>query len=136
MIIHPFSVFRRYWDVSTMMFLFYIVILVPYRIAFNQEAQGFPLVFDRLVDAIFIIDIFLNFITGYAEGSVVVLDPKKIALAYLKSFFFIDVVSGFPLDLIYSGYGIKSPTHARWIRYILTTSWLLHFPFSKPFPCC
>jgi hypothetical protein len=103
-IIHPYSLFRRYWDVSTMLFLFYIVMIVPYRIAFNVEATGFALGLSRLVDAIFIIDIFLNFATGYTLGSAVILKPKKIAYKYMTSFFLIDVISGFPLDLVYNGY--------------------------------
>lgn len=99
-IIHPYSVFRRYWDVLIMAFLFYLCLVVPYRIAFQTEATGSFYIFDRFVDVVFVMDIGLNFITGYTVGSKVVLEPPLVAYNYLSTFFVIDLVSGIPLEYV------------------------------------
>ena len=44
---------------------------------------------------------FINFITGYYEKSVLVLDCKKISLNYLKTWFIIDFISSIPFSLLY-----------------------------------
>ena len=56
-----------------------------------------------MIDAIFILDVFLNFITTYFNektGSEV-LDQKEIAIKYLKGSFLLDIAAVIPLDLIF-----------------------------------
>jgi hypothetical protein len=99
--ISPASSKRLSWDVCTGILLIYIAFTAPFRIAFGVEAVGFWYFFERLIDIFFIVDIVLNCLTAYhdPDGSLVT-DRRAMALQYLKSWFFIDVVSSIPVDLI------------------------------------
>lgn len=99
-IIHPYSVFRRYWDVCIMMFLFYLCVSVPFMISFGQDPSHGMGIFDRIVDAIFAADIVLNFMTGITVNGKVNLQPDAIAKDYLTTFFVIDFISAIPVDEI------------------------------------
>jgi hypothetical protein len=59
--------------------LFYLAWVTPYRVAFDAAAFGYEFWFEFVVDLYFIIDVFLNFITGYWKDmeltSVLVSDP-------------------------------------------------------------
>ena len=49
-IIHPTLPAKMMWDVFVAILILYSVILIPYRICFEQEAIGFLFVFDNLID--------------------------------------------------------------------------------------
>jgi hyperpolarization activated cyclic nucleotide-gated potassium channel 2 len=49
------------------------------------------------------LDVILNFNTGVEIGGIVSMDRIVIAKDYLKSWFWIDIVSAFPLDLVLQG---------------------------------
>jgi hyperpolarization activated cyclic nucleotide-gated potassium channel 2 len=60
-------------------------------------------VWEAAIDASFMLDIFLNFRTGIVEvesGDALVIKPSIIALKYIRGFFFIDLVSTVPWDVI------------------------------------
>ena len=53
----------------------------------------------------FLADIVLNFRTGIVldgPDSDVILDPMEIKTIYLKTWFFIDIISTFPFDLLFT----------------------------------
>jgi hypothetical protein len=52
------------------------------------------------MNAFFFTDILLNFTTAYYENGIQVTDRKKIILKYLSFWFWIDLVSTFPYDLL------------------------------------
>lgn len=56
----------------------------------------------RYLDALFALDIILNFFTGYTNPStsIVVTSPKLIAVNYIRSYFFIDLLATIPLGYI------------------------------------
>ncbi len=61
------------------------------------------MVWDLMLDAIFLLDIILNFFTGYldqSEGGLLVMKCKPIAANYLKGWFTLDALSTFPFQLI------------------------------------
>lgn len=45
----------------------YSMVVIPWRIAFGQDASGAMLIFDYIVDCIFTIDIALCFNSAYYE---------------------------------------------------------------------
>mmetsp|Transcript_27553 Transcript_27553/g.94085 ORF Transcript_27553/g.94085 Transcript_27553/m.94085 type:complete len:869 (+) Transcript_27553:197-2803(+) len=104
-VIHPYSVFRRYWDVFLTALLLYVALVLPYRVAFQIEPTGFARGFDIFVDSLFILDVFLNACTGFRnKKGHVVMDRKAVALHYFTSVnFLLDLVSAVPLDLILEG---------------------------------
>lgn len=63
---------------------------------------------DGLADAIFILDIVVQFRTGYLEQGLMVYNSKKLALHYMKSRpFIMDLVSLTPVGLLQAFIGIK-----------------------------
>lgn len=57
-----------------------------------------------MFDLIFLIDLFINFITIVEqENGVIITDRKVIALKYLKSWFVIDMISSVPINIILFG---------------------------------
>lgn len=58
-------------------------------------------VVDCLVDAFFFVDIVLNFHTSYyGEDGVVISDLKQIRRHYLRTWFFLDLITSLPYGLL------------------------------------
>lgn len=103
-LINPDSPGKRLWDVYIGSLLIYTALLVPYRLAFEDDTPVGWFAFDLYLDSMFMLDILLNFFTGYYdkedELSGPIMDCKKIALNYLKGWLFLDVIATFPFQLI------------------------------------
>ena len=54
----------------------------------------------HLLNLIFIIDIVLQFFHGYMDVGFPVMDPRRIARRYVRSWFLIDLVSILPFDVV------------------------------------
>jgi len=102
--LNPHSPRRAVWNVITMILLVYIAILLPYRLSFEDEATGFMEYFEMFIDLFFILDIAVNFRTGYLEvglsGTKEILDPQLVAQQYLRGWFWVDLLSSIPLTMI------------------------------------
>eukprot|EP00943_MAST-04B_sp_MAST-4B-sp1_P007846 g7846.t1 len=100
-VIHPETVAKILWDIFQGVLIFWSVITVPLRLAFNIEATGGWLVANWVIDILFTMDIILNFYTAYFNGEgVLITDYKSIAKNYFKTWFFIDFFATFPLDQV------------------------------------
>ena len=112
-VILPSAWYVLYWDVFMMMLLFAIIFLLPYEAAFvtsytdlstseMSNTQFTFLVVNRVLDAFFIMDFFLQFVLGYVDeqSGKVVTSLTQIRNRYLRSYFVIDVVSLFPFDQV------------------------------------
>ncbi|XP_013773714.2 potassium/sodium hyperpolarization-activated cyclic nucleotide-gated channel 2-like isoform X2 [Limulus polyphemus] len=104
-IIHPCSTFRFYWDLCMLLFLVANLIVLPVAISFfNDDLSARWIAFNCLSDTIFLLDIVVNFRTGIMkqDGSEqVILDPNLIAKHYVRTWFFLDLISSIPLDYIF-----------------------------------
>ncbi|XP_055073929.1 potassium/sodium hyperpolarization-activated cyclic nucleotide-gated channel 2 [Misgurnus anguillicaudatus] len=103
-IIHPYSDFRFYWDFTMLMFMVGNLIIIPVGITFFKEETTTPwIIFNVVSDTFFLMDLVLNFRTGivYEENTEIILDPEKIKMKYLKSWFVVDFVSSIPVDYIF-----------------------------------
>ena len=126
------------WDAITSIAIMFTAIVTPYEVAFLPMAQA-PLFADRtlrssdvlfvanrLLDAIFLVDMYVQFNLVYSTGSGRegfrwVVSPKLIALNYLKGWFSIDLssiaVSAVDLvGLLQSGDGRDSISSLRALR--------------------
>jgi hypothetical protein len=85
--------------------------MIPYRVSFNSAAEGSSEIFEKIIDFFFIADIrndlikvklyiVLSFNSGYYEQGNLLLNRKKIIFHYVKTWFFIDMVSSFPYSLV------------------------------------
>ncbi|KAK1130797.1 hypothetical protein K0M31_018906 [Melipona bicolor] len=94
-----------YWDLCMLLLLVANLIILPVAISFfNDDLSTRWIAFNCLSDTIFLIDIVVNFRTGIMQqdnAEQVILDPKLIAKHYLRTWFFLDLISSIPLDYIF-----------------------------------
>jgi hypothetical protein len=116
-ILHPHSKARYYWDMTTLGMMAWVVIDVPFAVAFNVEnppnnGWDWHRAFGSVVDSFFVCDVVLNFNTGIeVKGGGVSLRRWDIAKDYATSWFLVDVVSAFPLDLVLNGSAATANTN-------------------------
>lgn len=120
-------IYRFYWDLCMLLLLVANLIILPVAISFfNDDLSTRWIAFNCMSDTIFLIDIVVNFRTGnftkldkpnwvskifhitlstgimqQDNAEQVILDPKLIAQNYLKTWFFLDLISSIPLDYIF-----------------------------------
>ena len=103
--INPQSKFMRYWDQIVVLALLFTAFVTPFEVAFAGEYIGIVnFTANRIVDAIFAIDIVLAFFIPYraspAEGGQWVYDNRKISEKYLGGWFFLDLFTAIPFSVI------------------------------------
>jgi len=99
--LHPHQPSKAVWDVLISMLIIYSVLVEPFRFCFHVEVDVPGQVVDILVDLWFVSDIVLIFFTAYFdEREALVTDRWMIAKKYLFGFFFVDVISVFPGELL------------------------------------
>lgn len=77
------------------------MLVLPFKFSFyGEEENKIWDNFDTAVDIAFLIDILLTFITPYYHNDKLVISLRRIAINYLKFWFWIDAISTFPLELI------------------------------------
>ncbi len=102
-VIDEASSFRKRWDVVQVLALFYVAVLVPLRTGFGIELDPGTVGWwiELVVDAYFILDLCLNFVTSfYDNDAVLVRAPRQIAKHYAKGWLAIDVVSCLPISYV------------------------------------
>ena len=94
--------YKIIWDVWILMLLLVVSIIVPVRLAFTDNESLPWLIYYTVTDAFFFIDIILTFFTSITDGQKVyeIVDKRFIARSYLTGWFWVDVISILPLDLI------------------------------------
>ncbi|XP_078369950.1 voltage-gated inwardly rectifying potassium channel KCNH2-like isoform X2 [Oculina patagonica] len=127
-IILHYGLFKITWDWMILILVLYTAIEVPFVSAFiiarddegknatedgsldffetlrRRYPEAYPLLYtDLIIDFLFMIDILMNFRTTYVkEGEVLITNPWKIAVHYLKTYFVVDFVAAIPWDLLAS----------------------------------
>ena len=84
-------------------FSVYNSILIPYDVAYGLEYSLTIEIIDRIVDAMFVGDIAINFRSVYKDYKTdeLVTNSKKIALRYvLNGRFWVDLIASMPLEFI------------------------------------
>jgi hypothetical protein len=102
----------QYWDFAILVALLYTAIVTPYEVSFVQGTYEELIVlfwFNRIIDALFVVDMFLQFFLMYrapkSKGSIMVKSHKRVILHYLQGWFVIDVASILPFDSMFAGTG-------------------------------
>ena len=96
----PKSRVRARWDLLMGCFIMYTCGILPLRVAFGDNEFGFFSMMDLLIDCGFMVDIYINFNTGYDDGGLIIMDPTFVRQKYMKTWFLFDLVSSFPFDLL------------------------------------
>ena len=99
LILFPDSHFRAFSDMIVLLAVIYSSLMLPIQVAFDDfNIPYFLIVLDTVFDVVFMLDIFLNFNTGIYEKGILVMQRKRITEKYLKSWFFLDLLSSFPYN--------------------------------------
>ena len=82
--LHPQGTLRSGWDFVIFLFLLYVMMSVPVRAGFDDMFFD-DYYIELVMDSVFLVDIMLNFRTGFVDPkSKVVLDPWKSAKNYMS----------------------------------------------------
>eukprot|EP00756_Hemistasia_phaeocysticola_P047895 Hpha_TRINITY_DN22351_c0_g1::TRINITY_DN22351_c0_g1_i1::g.177861::m.177861 len=97
------------WNIAHLFVLMYNSFFVPVRIAFNDKvestdelatARWVQLVLEILLDVfVYYVSIYLKFNTPYEENGSVIRDKREIHLHYLKTWFPVDFLGCFPMEI-------------------------------------
>eukprot|EP00062_Callorhinchus_milii_P002683 gi/632939221/ref/XP_007908262.1/ PREDICTED: potassium/sodium hyperpolarization-activated cyclic nucleotide-gated channel 4 [Callorhinchus milii] len=93
-----------YWDLTMLLLMVGNLIIIPVGITFFKDENTTPwIVFNVVSDTFFLVDLVLNFRTGIVveDNTEIILDPQKIKMKYLKSWFVVDFISSIPVDYIF-----------------------------------
>jgi hypothetical protein len=104
--IYPDGKFSTLWDLFITLLVILSCIIAPYMMAFSDGDNTTSGLFylDSTINILFAIDIVLRFFTAYIDDDSLELRDAKvdIAMDYVKGWFFIDLISVIPFDLIFS----------------------------------
>lgn len=115
--IHPEDKAKRFWDRFVLLMTTATAVEIPLRLALDLPLRGWWLAFDLLITAVFVIDLVLNFFTAVQINGVLVSDPKRVALHYLKGFFLIDLLAVLPFEALF-GSGMVQTRMLRQLRLL------------------
>lgn len=104
--------FRRYWNILMIFLLIYVVSWVPVSICFYSDPSDNDAMVSTIVDAAFLIDIFINFISAYEDPltALPVVSLKKIAIKYSTTWLIIDLIAVVPTQWIEKLFNADSET--------------------------
>ena len=109
-IINSDSRTKAIFDMYILFLVGYSCVTSVYSVAFqidDSKIGTFTHSFDLIVEGFFWLDLVLNFIQSYKNPETYenVVDLKDIAKQYIRGWFFIDFVSVFPFEYIFTGLG-------------------------------
>ena len=99
----PHGPFKISWDMAILFTIVLQGIYVPLLISFEFSVTIEFVYFDFVLTILLLFDIFMNFNSGFLKKGAVVMNRYLVAKHYLKTWFFIDLVSSFPYDWILNG---------------------------------
>lgn len=99
------------WEVVISFANWYTLYTVPYLMVFPETISQTSVAFDLVIDALFLIDLCLNFVKvgPYVKD----ISLKSLSKTYLNSFFVIDFLSSVPPTIL----TIIGGSAERWSRY-------------------
>jgi CRP-like cAMP-binding protein len=111
---------RRVWDAAQFFIVCYVGVVIPLRIGFNiteWRAWAAP---DVIGDVMFLMDIVMNILTTYELEGEVVKDRSDIFWRYFRSWFWLDVISVIPAEIVAAGIDEYTPIYRanRFIRFL------------------
>ena len=103
-VLDPSTKHYRRWDFMTFTALVFTAVVTPVEVGFFTDIRFDALFFvNRFVDAVFISDIFIQFVLAYPDpnrGNILIKSSPMIVKRYLRTWFFIDFVSSVPFDAL------------------------------------
>eukprot|EP00931_Biecheleriopsis_adriatica_P082731 TRINITY_DN5617_c0_g3_i1.p1 TRINITY_DN5617_c0_g3~~TRINITY_DN5617_c0_g3_i1.p1 ORF type:complete len:660 (+),score=105.48 TRINITY_DN5617_c0_g3_i1:177-1982(+) len=109
--LHPLSKRSLAWSCLMITVCLFLALIQPFELAFSymmsEDALANLRIIDYTVDCIFILDMIVNFRTGYiSQNNAIILEWRLVALHYLRTWFLCDLVSILPFDAMTGGVGV------------------------------
>lgn len=122
-VLQPHSSTLEYWTKFIVLLAFYSTWATPFELAFSvgsgSNVSTVVSFVEVILDLFFFADVLVIFNTALYIDGVLVTDRKHIRQAYISSWFFIDIVSVLPLELIGPYWKILKLTRfRRLVRYL------------------
>ena len=93
---------RSSWNIAIIFLLLWTGLVTPYQLSFLEVSinqYDISTFMELIVDICFVLDIFINFITGYeTKDGIIEYRLPKISSYYLRGFFFLDFLASFPFS--------------------------------------
>ena len=101
-LLNPHSKKVQYWDLTTMMALVFTATVTPYEVCLGLPTEMGPLfIINLFVNTIFTIDIVVQFFLPVNDISgELIRSHKKLALRYCTTWFWLDVITVLPFDIL------------------------------------
>ncbi|CAD8093500.1 unnamed protein product [Paramecium primaurelia] len=96
----PDNPYKLSWDLVGMLFIFVQMITIPLIITFSIELDLFYDICNQIMDYYFLLDIIVSFHTSYYYKGNLITSHKKVFWNYFSSWFWLDLISSFPYDMI------------------------------------
>jgi hypothetical protein len=87
---------RAIWDISIFLSIIYQGITLPMRISFEMAVPEWLFYMEVCIDCCFLWDIVMNFNTGVYLHGQLIMNRKMIAIEYIRSWLFVDLISSLP----------------------------------------
>mmetsp|Transcript_6134 Transcript_6134/g.18516 ORF Transcript_6134/g.18516 Transcript_6134/m.18516 type:complete len:721 (+) Transcript_6134:93-2255(+) len=105
------SAFIPRWDGLIAVSVLYTAVVTPAEVGFMGSGSDWLFIANQAVNAIFIVDMVLQFFTAYQlPNQDWVRDHRKIVIHYISTTFAVDLIASFPYDLLVEILGKSSPT--------------------------
>lgn len=110
-IVLPTSRGRRTWDLIVLLVALLSALLAPIQLAFWTDVRTSWLrcVLGLCINAVWLLQVAINFRTGFEKEGVIVTTPRAVAMRYLKTAFGFDLLCCWPDELVLLGSGLASP---------------------------
>jgi hypothetical protein len=105
-LIHPDNSIKLIYDLFGFLLIVYQSFTVPFNISFNYANPTLKN-FDYFSDVYFLIDVLLNFNTGYYDQGMLVMNRKVIFYNYIKGWLIFDIISSFPYAFLFDNLEIS-----------------------------
>lgn len=117
-IINRGNIFKVVWDIFVLIILLVVSMIIPIRLAFSIFETTTMHWLYTTIDLIFAIDLVLTFFTSITDEHKVyeITNKKIIAKQYLKGWFWVDLISIIPVDLILVSVESSATVLARFAR--------------------
>lgn len=96
------NLYKRYFDALLLAFTIFAAIEVPLHLALQYPKTGWRQILGYVYPVIFTIDIVVTFFTTITIDGEEITSRRKIAVHYLRTWFFVDLIAATPFDLIFS----------------------------------
>ncbi|CAE7832297.1 Kcnh6, partial [Symbiodinium microadriaticum] len=100
-VINPHWRVKMYYDLFIIVCTIVSVFTLPLRFGFNIPDSTGWIVYDVIIEMAFLSDMGLEFVTAYERSDFLLnTEHKFIALNYIKGWFILDLIAGFPFSLM------------------------------------